>query len=121
MDLWLTDQVAVVVGGGNGIGLAIARAFAIEGARVAVLDVDPRIESIAAGLGSKDPALGLRIDAADFEAMRSAARDIAVRWGRARHIVHAAAIGSGKFGFPFLNLEPSDWERVLAVNVLGAS
>jgi NAD(P)-dependent dehydrogenase (short-subunit alcohol dehydrogenase family) len=120
MDLGLADQVAVVVGGGNGIGLAIARAFAGEGARVAVLDLDPRIESIAAGLGSKDPALGLRIDAADFEAVRSASRSIAVHWGRARHIVHAAAVGSGKFGFPFLNLEPSDWERVLAVNVLGA-
>ena len=35
------------------------------------------------------------------------------------HLVHAAAIGSGRFGFPFTNLEPADWPRVLEVNVLG--
>jgi NAD(P)-dependent dehydrogenase (short-subunit alcohol dehydrogenase family) len=120
MDLGLAGQVAVVVGGANGIGLAIARAFAAEGARVAVLDVDPRVESVAAGLGAKEPALGIRSDAADFEAVKRAAAAVAARWGRAEHVVHAAAVGSRKFGFPFLNLEPSDWERVLAVNVLGA-
>jgi 2-hydroxycyclohexanecarboxyl-CoA dehydrogenase len=35
------------------------------------------------------------------------------------HLVHAAAIGSGRFGFPFTNLDPADWPRVLEVNVLG--
>ena len=33
--------------------------------------------------------------------------------------MHAAAVGSGKFGFPFTNLTPSDWSRVLDVNVMG--
>ena len=31
---------------------------------------------------------------------------------------HAAAVGSGKFGFPFSNLKPEDWPRVLNVNVM---
>jgi 2-hydroxycyclohexanecarboxyl-CoA dehydrogenase len=35
------------------------------------------------------------------------------------HVVHCAAIGSGKFGFPFTNLEPRDWLRPLQVNVMG--
>lgn len=35
------------------------------------------------------------------------------------NVVHAAAIGSGRFGFPFTNLEPADWRRVLDVNVMG--
>jgi 2-hydroxycyclohexanecarboxyl-CoA dehydrogenase len=35
------------------------------------------------------------------------------------HLVHAAAIGSGKFGFPFTNLRPADWPRVLEVNIMG--
>ena len=39
--------------------------------------------------------------------------------GRVDHVVVAAGIGSGKFGFPFWNLETSDWPRVLAVNLLG--
>ena len=39
--------------------------------------------------------------------------------GPIEHIVHAAAIGSGKFGFPFTNLTPADWPRVFEVNVMG--
>lgn len=39
--------------------------------------------------------------------------------GRIDHLVHAAAVGSGKFGFPFTNLTPEDWPRVLEVNVMG--
>ena len=42
-------------------------------------------------------------------------------WGRIDHVVFAAAIGSGKFGFPFWTLEPADWDRVLQVNVVGAA
>ena len=34
-------------------------------------------------------------------------------------MICAAGIGSGKFGFPFWNLEPADWPRVLEVNVMG--
>ena len=39
--------------------------------------------------------------------------------GRVDHLVFAVAIGSGKFGFPFWNLTPSDWPHVLGINVLG--
>ena len=39
--------------------------------------------------------------------------------GPIEHIAHAAAIGSGKFGFPFTNLTPADWLRVFEVNVMG--
>ncbi len=35
------------------------------------------------------------------------------------HVVHAAAISSGKFGFPFTNLQPADWIAVFRVNVMG--
>jgi 2-hydroxycyclohexanecarboxyl-CoA dehydrogenase len=39
--------------------------------------------------------------------------------GPIEHLAHAAAIGSGKFGFPFTNLAPADWPRVFEVNVMG--
>ena len=39
--------------------------------------------------------------------------------GGVRHVICAAGIGSGKFGFHFWNLEPADWPRVLEVNVMG--
>jgi NAD(P)-dependent dehydrogenase (short-subunit alcohol dehydrogenase family) len=119
VDLGLASQTAVVVGGANGIGLAIARAFAAEGARVAVLDRDQ-----AALARLADPAgqalTGFSADITDFKAVAAAAAEVAARAGRPAHVVHAAAVGSGKFGFPFLNLEPADWDRVLRVNVIGA-
>src|SRR5205823_5806334 len=42
------------------------------------------------------------------------------RLGRVDHVVFAVAVGSGRFGFPFWNLTPDDWPRVLGVNVVGA-
>ncbi|MDQ3330998.1 MAG: SDR family oxidoreductase, partial [Planctomycetota bacterium] len=39
--------------------------------------------------------------------------------GPFRHVAHAAAIGSGRFGFPYTNLIPDDWRRVLEVDVMG--
>jgi NAD(P)-dependent dehydrogenase (short-subunit alcohol dehydrogenase family) len=52
--------------------------------------------------------------------MTRAAREVRERFGRCDHVVLAAAIGSGKFGFPFWNLDPGDWDRVLRVNLIGA-
>jgi 2-hydroxycyclohexanecarboxyl-CoA dehydrogenase len=46
-------------------------------------------------------------------------RETEATLGAISHLVHAAAMGSGKFGFPFTNLEPGDWPRVLDVNVMG--
>src|SRR3712207_1260704 len=52
--------------------------------------------------------------------MQRAAEQFHADLGRIDHLVFAVAIGSGKFGFPFWNLEPGDWPRVLEVNVVGA-
>jgi 2-hydroxycyclohexanecarboxyl-CoA dehydrogenase len=121
MDLHLKDQTAVVVGGAKGIGRAVARAFAGEGARVAVWDRAETVAQMADELAREFdiPALGVRVDVTDEFGVRSALAATSDRLGMVDHLVHAAAIGSGKFGFPFLNLRPADWPRVLDVNVMG--
>ena len=108
MDLYLGGHVAVVTGGASGIGRAAGAAFRAEGCRVAVWDLAPA-----------DADLVLRVDVTDFAAVTDALRQTEARLGPVDHLVHAAAIGSGKFGFPFTNLTPADWPRVLEVNVLG--
>ncbi len=123
MDLGLAGEVAVIVGGARGIGRAIAVAFADEKANVALVDRDPAVEATAAEIAARQgvpafPALG---DVTDFAAMQTAATRIKDRLGRLDHVVVAAAVGSGKFGFPFWNLEPTDWPRVLHVNVSGGA
>jgi 2-hydroxycyclohexanecarboxyl-CoA dehydrogenase len=117
VDLGIRDSVAVVVGGASGIGKAIAAEYAAEGARVALFDVSPRVRDVAAELGGE----GWNVDVADYSAVQPAARDCRFLLGRVDHVVFAAGVGSGKFGFPFWNLDPADWERVLRVNLIGAA
>jgi NAD(P)-dependent dehydrogenase (short-subunit alcohol dehydrogenase family) len=122
VDLKLAGQTAVVSGGAQGIGRAIALAFAAEGADIAVIDRDRGVVAVAGQIGERCrvravPFVG---DVTDYEAMRRAAGEVHTFFGRTDHVVYAVAVGSGKYGFPFWNLEPADWSRVLEVNVIGA-
>jgi 2-hydroxycyclohexanecarboxyl-CoA dehydrogenase len=110
VDLGLRDCVAVVVGGASGIGKAIAATFAAEGAKAVVID-----------LREASDLPTFVADVTDYAAVTRTASDIRTRFGRVDHVVFAAGVGSGKFGFPFWNLEPSDWDRVLRVNLIGAA
>ena len=121
MDLPLNNHVALVTGGASGIGLACARAFAGEGAHVALLDVGAGTATCAEEIGGqfRVGCVGLTADVTDEGAVRGAVERAEQALGPIDHVVHAAAVGSGKFGFPFTNLSSADWQRVLQVNVLG--
>jgi 2-hydroxycyclohexanecarboxyl-CoA dehydrogenase len=122
LDLHLSKQVALIFGGASGIGWAIAREFAAEGASVAILDRSASTGQAAAEIGKETGAqvIGQVCDVTDYVQGRSAVAIVQQRLGRPRHLVYAAGMGSGKFGFPFWNLEPADWQRVLEVNLIGA-
>ena len=121
MNLELTDHVAVVTGAASGIGRAVAEGFLLEGCRVALWDAAAGVEETASNLVDNlhGRAIGLHVDVTDFTAIASALHVTEKELGPVEHLVHAAAIGSGKFGFPFTNLQPDDWRRVLEVNVIG--
>lgn len=121
MNLELANHVAVVTGGASGIGLACARTFAAEGCRVAIWDRSSNAPGMAAAIANEFgcAALGLDADIRDLAAVRAAVLETEAALGPVAHLTHAAAIGSGKFGFPFTNLEPEDWPRVLEVNIMG--
>ena len=109
--------MVVIFGAARGIGAAIAKAFAAEGAHVAAIDRDPSVHDLARSLPQ---SLGLVADVTDYAAVRQAAQEVERRFGRCDHVVFAVGVGSGKFGFPFWKLEPADWERVLKINLIGA-
>jgi NAD(P)-dependent dehydrogenase (short-subunit alcohol dehydrogenase family) len=120
MDLELGDDTVVVIGAASGIGRAVAAGFCREGAHVVLVDLASTVHDTAAQIqracGRK--TLAMTADATDLVAMQQVAQTVLDDGGRCDHVVVAAGIGSGKYGFPFWNLEPSDWEPVLRVNVM---
>ena len=121
MQLELNGRVAVVTGGASGIGHACARKLAHEGCLVALWDLSETTGQVAQELSVE---AGVRthaaiVDVSDAAAVETALRGTEAALGPVAHLVHAAAVGSGKFGYPFTNLKPGDWLKVLDVNVMG--
>src|SRR3954467_11142222 len=100
MHLHLDDQTAVILGGASGIGLAIAKQFAAENCRVAIIDksdqTDTQARSVSEGSGRQN-VFPLRADVTDYVAMQSAAARITTELGPVHHVIYAAGMGSGKF------------------------
>ncbi len=121
MDLNLKNHMVLVTGGASGIGRATACSFAEEGAHVALWDLAENTSTVATEISFRYAvrASGIRVDITDEAAVRQATEQTIGTLGGVDHLVHAAATGSGKFGFPFTNLEPADWPRTLQVNILG--
>jgi 2-hydroxycyclohexanecarboxyl-CoA dehydrogenase len=121
MDLNLRNRVVLITGGASGIGRATAFAFASEGANIALWDLDEQAARLADEIRGQFSvqSVGIAVDVTDGKVLPGAVDRTVEVLGSIDHVVHAAAIGSGKFGFPFTNLEPDDWPRVLHVNVMG--
>ena len=114
----LQDKVAVVTGGGGGIGAAICREFAAEGARVAVTDLRlPVAEQVAQEIragGSLASAWAL--DIADRATVERAADEIAVRLGPVDIWVNNAGISRV---LPFMECTDDLWDAILRINLKG--
>jgi 3-oxoacyl-[acyl-carrier protein] reductase len=119
----LQDRVAIVTGGGHGIGRAYALGLAGEGARVLVADLDQEAAAETARQieAAGGEALATRTDVADVESTEAMARAAAERWGRIDILVNNAAIFAtvpmSRVGFEQISGE--DWDRLMAVNVRG--
>ncbi len=121
MDLGLAGQSAVVLGV-SGIGQAVCKRFAEEGCQIGVIDRDgPVVEAVARELEEMTvPHVALCQDVTDHGGLCQAVTTLIERLGRLDHIVFAVGRTTGKAGFPFWNLEPSDWSRTLEVNLIAA-
>jgi NAD(P)-dependent dehydrogenase (short-subunit alcohol dehydrogenase family) len=112
----LKDKVALVTGAGRGIGQAIALAFAREGAKVAVADVDPTTARATANKIGRAKALALQMDVADSGSVRDGFDAIDRAWRRIDVAVTNAAVEPIA---PFLELTEATWDRIVDVNLKG--
>lgn len=111
MDLGIAGKVAIVTGGASGIGAATVRMLADEGAVVAVWDLKAQEASGA--------ALVQTVDIGNMDRVATAWKETEEKLGPVEIVVHAAAIGSGHYGFPYTQVPVSAWERVLHINIMG--
>ena len=100
--------VAIVTGGGSGIGAAVCAELGSRGARVAVLDLEP-------GAGSAD-VLGVRADVSDDESVRAAVDEVARELGGIDIVVNNAGVGAQG---TVADNDDDEWRRVLDINLLG--
>jgi len=114
----LKNRIALVVGGGTGLGRAIALALANEGAHVAVADRDlAAAQATVALLPPHAQPSAYQLDIVLTEAIKETVGAIVKKFGRLDIMVNCAAIC---FVDPLLELTPERWEQVFAVNTRGA-
>ncbi len=116
----LRDRTAVVTGAGSGIGAAIARRFAAEGARLFLLDAaEDGAAAIATGIRQAGGVADVRIlDVSDAQAVETTINDIAADAGRIDILVNGAGV-SQIDDVRIVDIPPETWDRVLAVNLRG--
>ncbi len=114
----LGDRVALVTGGGSGIGRAICERLARDGARVAAADVDLRAaeETVTRILGAGGRACAVLMDITDFARVSEAVDDLQAAWGPLDILVNNAGWDRMQ---AFVDTTPDFWDKVIAINLRG--
>ncbi|MFT4775537.1 MAG: rhamnulose-1-phosphate aldolase/alcohol dehydrogenase [Pontimonas sp.] len=101
-------KVAFVTGAASGIGKAIAKRLAADGAHVVIADLDEaKAQAVAAEIGSSDVALGLAIDVRDAQSIREALDATTRAFGGVDIVVNNAGVSLSK---PLLETTEADWD-----------
>src|SRR5262245_41243586 len=112
----LEGRVAIITGGARGQGEATARVFAAEGAKVVVCDVlEAEGKSVAGAIG--EAAVFSKLDITDEARWASLVADTERRWGKVDILINNAGMVHPA---SITDLEKADFERVLAVNLIGS-
>jgi len=111
----LSGKVALITGAARGIGAAFAAAYAREGARVAVADIDvTAAKKTAAAIG--EPAFPIQLDVTEQRSIEAAVAEVIDRTGGIDILVNNAALFDLA---PILDIRRESFERLFAVNVAG--
>jgi citronellol/citronellal dehydrogenase len=115
----LTGRVAIITGGGTGIGAAVARELGAQGATVVIASRKAsHIEPAAAGLSAElgRPVTGLCVDIRDRASVDALVAETMARHGRIDLLINN---GGGQFLAPAETITPKGWDAVIATNLTG--
>lgn len=119
----LKDRVSIVTGSGSGIGKAIAFAFAKEGAKVVINDIEKRLveEGVTSIEGAGGVAVGAVCDVSKQKEVKKMVRECIDRFGGIDIMVNNAGTAGGDIGDQWMHgLVSKVWERTLDINLKGA-
>ncbi|RKY40002.1 MAG: beta-ketoacyl-ACP reductase [Candidatus Omnitrophota bacterium] len=114
----LRDKVALITGGGQGIGKEIAILFAQEGAKIAIFDLkEEAIKDTIREIEQKGgEGLGLRVNVANLKEVEEATGKVVDKFGKISILVNNAGITRDAL---LLRMREEDWDAVLDVNLKG--
>ncbi len=112
----INNKIAIVTGGGGGIGGAIADRFAREGAKIAIADIDSNAaEAQTARLADRGAdAVAITADVTQKESVRGMVQASLDRWGRIDILVNVAGGADRK---PVVEMTAADWDRIVDMNL----
>ncbi|MFM2130197.1 MAG: hypothetical protein RL477_1743, partial [Pseudomonadota bacterium] len=115
----LAGRVAIVTGAGRGIGVAYAKRYAEEGARVVCADIlDPQstVDTIRQAGGE---AIGVRADVTDAKAVAAMAARAIEAYGKIDILLNNAALFANLERRHFMDIPSEEWDRVMQINTRG--
>ena len=113
----LEGKTAIVTGAARGLGQAYAKAMAAAGMNVVVADRDDVAETV--GMLGSAPAMGVRVDVAEFSSVSALVDSAIARFGRVDVLVNNAALYGGLHGGRAEAIDDAEWDACMAVNVKG--
>lgn len=111
-----SQRVAIVTGGAQGIGRAIAERLSRDGARVAVLDLNEPTDAVAAISAAGGTAIGVTADVSDREQVRAAVAQVEAQLGPVTILVNNAGLHANPMT-AFEDLSVAQWERMQRVDL----
>src|SRR3546814_7564280 len=117
MVLGLQDKVAIVTGGGQGIGRALSLRLAAEGCKVAIFDLKPEAGEETAAIAGADAVIKIyALDVSNQDAVNAAVEAVEADLGPVWALVNNAGWDKPA---PFLANDKALWDKIIAINQIG--
>lgn len=115
----LDGKVAIVTGGGRGIGVEYSKVLAAEGAKIAVTDIVDTETTVNIIKQAGGDAIGIHCDVTDPDNIKAMVAETVEVYGRLDVLVNNAALFADLKQGSFLDIDEAEWDRVMQINTRG--